>query len=68
MNSDPNRGKARKKVLTKIKVVATQNILAAKNYTLDTVLPNGELLYLKDSANISTGGTSRDVTDHVGTL
>jgi len=66
VNSDPNRGEGHEKVLTAIKVDdITKGILASKNYTLDTVLPAGEVLYLKDSANLSSGGVSRDVTDIV---
>ncbi|MBA3705199.1 MAG: cyanophycin synthetase [Bacteroidetes bacterium] len=65
-NSDPKRGEGHENVLTKIKVDAiTQNILAEKNQTLDSVLPIGKILFLKDTANISTGGTSRDVTEFV---
>ena len=33
--------------------------------TLDTVLPKGEMQKLKDTANLSTGGTATDVTDMV---
>ncbi|HWY11062.1 MAG TPA: Mur ligase family protein, partial [Bacteroidia bacterium] len=33
------------------------------NYTLETVLKKDELCYLKGTANLSTGGTSTDVTD-----
>ncbi len=65
-NKDPDRGEGHEKVLTKIKVdELTMSILTEKQYTLDTVLPIGEILYLKDTANISAGGTSRDVTDIV---
>jgi cyanophycin synthetase len=65
-NNDPNRGDGHEKVLTKIIVDdVTKKILADKKITLDTVLPVGEILLLKDTANISTGGTSRDVTDLV---
>jgi cyanophycin synthetase len=65
-NKDPERGEGHEKVLTKITVdELTMSILLEKNYTLETVLPIGEILYLKDTANISTGGTSRDVTDIV---
>jgi cyanophycin synthetase len=32
---------------------------------LDTVLPEGKELWLKTTANLSTGGTSEDVTDKV---
>ena len=41
------------------------SILARKNLTLDSVLPDGEILFLKDTANLSTGGTARDVTASV---
>lgn len=65
-NQDPDRGEGHEKVLTTIKIDdITNTILAKKNMTLDTVLPIGEILFLKDTANISSGGTSRDVTDRV---
>jgi cyanophycin synthetase len=65
-NKDPRRGEGHENTLTQIKVdEVTENILAAKQLTLDTVLPIGEILFLKDTANISTGGTARDLTDHV---
>ncbi len=66
VNSDPRRGFGHEKVLTEIKIdTATENILAAKGMTLETVLPAGEELWLKPTANLSTGGTATDVTDHV---
>jgi cyanophycin synthetase len=34
-------------------------------YTLDTIPPKDELVLLKPTANLSTGGTSTDVTDEV---
>ncbi|MFL5752892.1 MAG: cyanophycin synthetase [Bacteroidia bacterium] len=65
-NKDPLRGEGHEKVLTTIKVdKITEEILKAKNFTLQDVLPIGEILFLKDTANISTGGTSTDVTDKV---
>lgn len=65
-NSDPDRGDGHEKVMTTIKVdEVTQSILAAKQLSLDSVLIDGQTLYLKDTANISTGGTSADVTDMV---
>jgi len=33
------------------------------NYTLETVPKKDEVVYLKSTANLSTGGTSIDVTD-----
>lgn len=66
VNKDPRRGYGHEKVLTAIKVDdMTLNILQEKNLTLDTVLPENEILYLKSTANISTGGTATDVTDLV---
>lgn len=65
-NTDPNRGEGHEKVMTKIHVdEVTNNILSEKGLTLESILPMGQILLLKDTANISTGGTSRDVTDLV---
>src|SRR6218665_927295 len=65
-NQDPQRGQGHEKVLTTIKIdKVTEGILKRKNLGLDSVLPLGEILYLKDTANIRTGGTSTDVTDSV---
>jgi cyanophycin synthetase len=66
VNSDPRRGFGHEKVLTNITVdKQTENILAEKNLTLETVLPAGENIWLKPTANLSTGGTSTDLTDQV---
>ncbi len=66
VNSDPRRGYGHEKVLTAIKVDHfTQQILDDKGFTLDTVLPKDYELLLKPTANISTGGTAEDITDHV---
>jgi len=62
-NNDPRRGEGHEKTLTSIKIdEQTLTILAKKNLSLDSVLPDGEVLFLKDTANLSTGGTARDVT------
>ena len=66
VNSDPRRGYGHEKVLTAIKVDDfTMDILKAKGLTLDSVLPAKEELWLKPTANLSTGGTATDVTDMV---
>ncbi|MDZ4759084.1 MAG: cyanophycin synthetase [Bacteroidota bacterium] len=66
VNSDSRRGYGHEKVLTQIKIdEASENILRDKNLTLESILPKGETLYLKATANLSTGGTSTDVTDIV---
>ncbi len=66
VNTDPRRGFGHEKVLTVITVdEMTTGILKANNYTLETILPEKEVLRLKDTANLSTGGTSSDVTEIV---
>jgi cyanophycin synthetase len=65
-NQDPRRGYGHENVLTQIDIDG-QTIRLIKNagYELDSVLPEGERLFLKTTANISTGGTAIDVTDEV---
>ncbi len=66
VNKDPRRGYGHEKVLTRIKVDdMTKNILKAEGLSLDDVLENGQMLKLKETANLSTGGTATDVTDIV---
>ncbi len=65
-NKDPRRGFGHEKVLTQITIDQfTQKMLDEKNYTLATVPEKDELVLLKPTANLSTGGTSTDVTDLV---
>ena len=65
-NKDPRRGYGHEKVLTQITVDgSTMKMLDEKGYTLETIPPKGELVLLKTTANLSTGGTSTDVTDEV---
>jgi cyanophycin synthetase len=66
VNSDERRGYGHEKVLTQITLnELTLTLIRGKGYTLDTILKKDEELILKDTANLSTGGTSRDVTDLV---
>lgn len=65
-NEDPRRGYGHENVLTEIAVDRdTLDLLAKKEYTLETIPEKGEIVYLKSTANLSTGGTSIDVTDIV---
>jgi cyanophycin synthetase len=66
VNSDPRRGVGHEKVLTRLELdaKATEH-LEELNYTKDTVLPAGEVVFLRSTANLSTGGTAIDVTDIV---
>ncbi|MBL7701250.1 MAG: cyanophycin synthetase [Ferruginibacter sp.] len=66
VNKDPRRGYGHEKVLTQITIDQfTQKMLDEKGYSLETVPAKGELVLLKPTANLSTGGTSTDVTDEV---
>ncbi|MEG0761982.1 MAG: cyanophycin synthetase, partial [Chryseobacterium sp.] len=65
-NQDPRRGYGHENVLTEISIDKdTTELLEKLHYTLDTVPQKGEVVYLKSTANLSTGGTSIDVTDMV---
>ena len=66
VNKDPRRGYGHEKVLTQITVDDfTWKMLNDQGYTLETVPVKGEQVLLKPTANLSTGGTSTDVTDEV---
>ena len=63
-NEDPRRGYGHENVLTEITIDrTTERLIDNAGYKLDSVLPKDETLYLKSTANLSTGGTSVDVTD-----
>lgn len=65
-NRDPRRGTGHDNVLTKIEVDRTSwQLLEQKGYDLDTVLPTGEICYLRATANLSTGGIAVDRTDDI---
>jgi cyanophycin synthetase len=65
-NKDARRGYGHEKVLTQITVDQfTQKMLNDVGYTLETVPAKKERVMLKPTANLSTGGTSSDVTDEV---
>lgn len=66
VNRDPRRGYGHEKELTQITINdLTKNIIKGEGYTLSSVLGKDERLILKDTANLSTGGTAEDVTDIV---
>ncbi|MEA5449591.1 cyanophycin synthetase [Leptolyngbya sp. CCNP1308] len=65
-NQDPRRGVGHDNLLTRIEVDRTTwQLLDRKGYTLDTVLPEGEMCYLRATANLSTGGIAIDRTDDI---
>ncbi|MEN9549651.1 MAG: hypothetical protein RIR12_2242 [Bacteroidota bacterium] len=65
-NKDPRRGFGHEKVLTQITIDQfTQKMLDDAGITLAYIPAKGERVLLKPTANLSTGGTSTDVTDEV---
>lgn len=66
INQDPNRGEGHDNVLTKIAIDrASVALLEKQGYRLDTILPVGEVAYLRATANLSTGGIAVDRTDDI---
>jgi cyanophycin synthetase len=65
-NKDPRRGYGHENVLTEITIDRdTTDLLEKRGYSLDTVPAKEEVVYLKSTANLSTGGTSIDITDMI---
>src|SRR4029453_13745934 len=66
VNRDSRRGIGHEKILTKIEIDdLSLALLAGPDPTPRSVPEKGETVYLKSTANLSTGGISRDVTDSV---
>jgi cyanophycin synthetase len=65
-NQNPMRGEGHEKPLTQIKVDEIMTAYLCKaGLSLDDVPPRGETVFLRESINLSTGGTAKDVTDDV---
>lgn len=66
VNQDPRRGIGHEKVLTRLELDHQAHRLMKKaGFDEKTVLPEGELFFLRSTANLSTGGTAIDMTDVV---
>ena len=63
LNRDPSRDELRRHRVTLDGEL--KRLLARAGHELDTVLPEGEVLALRSTANVSTGGCAIDVTDQV---
>ena len=62
-NADPRRGVGHEKVLTRIKVDdAAVELVREQGYSMDDVPPDGEMIKLTLTGNMSTGGISIDRT------
>jgi len=65
-NSNPLRGEGHQKPLTKIKIDDVMLLLIDKaKMDLDSIPQAGEIVYLRENDNLSTGGIAIDVTDDV---
>ncbi|MGD1863596.1 MAG: cyanophycin synthetase [Phormidesmis sp.] len=65
-NLNPKRGDGHDNILTKIQLDrTTDKLLESQGLTLDTVLDVDEVCYLRETANLSTGGTAVDRTDQI---
>ena len=66
VNSDPRRGIGHEKVLTRLELDhQAERLMSKAGLDKDSVLPEGEIFYLRSTANLSTGGTAIDMTDVV---
>ena len=64
VNEDPRRGVGHEKVLTRLELDAqAHKMLARAGLTAESVPEPGTTVYLRSTANLSTGGTATDVTD-----
>ena len=65
-HGNPLRGDAKKTPLKKIELGEIEELqLKEQGFNFETVLENGEIAYLRENSNISTGGDSIDMTDEV---
>ena len=66
VNRDPQRGDGHDNVLTRITIdKLTLDLLGKQGYAMDSVLPIGERVFLRATANLSTGGIAVDRTDEI---
>jgi len=66
VNDDPRRGVGHEKVLTRLEFDhQAERLLKELDYGRDTVPEKDHAVYLRSTANLSTGGTAIDVTDSI---
>ncbi|MGB7904970.1 MAG: cyanophycin synthetase [Steroidobacteraceae bacterium] len=64
VNQDPRRGVGHEKVLTRLELDAQAlKMLEKVDMTPESIPVPGQIVYLRSTANLSTGGTATDVTD-----
>lgn len=63
LNNDPKRGEGHEKPLTRLKIdKEVIKFLSQHNYVMESILKNGEKVYLRQNCNLSTGGIAEDCT------
>jgi cyanophycin synthetase len=66
VNRDPRRGEGHETVMTRIRLDDhVRGVLAKVGLSIDSVPARGQVVYLCDTANLSTGGTAIDRTDDI---
>jgi cyanophycin synthetase len=66
VNQDPRRGVGHEKVLTRLELDdQASRLIGEAGLTPASVLPEGQVFYLRSTGNLSTGGTSIDKTDAI---
>jgi len=64
VNQDPRRGVGHEKVLTRLELDAqAHKMLERASLTAASIPQKGQVVFLRSTANLSTGGTATDVTD-----
>ncbi|MEK6259234.1 MAG: cyanophycin synthetase [Planctomycetota bacterium] len=65
-NKDPRRGEDHATSLSKLRIdEIAKGVLAEQGLTVDSVPAAGQVVLIRRNANLSTGGSATDVTDHV---
>jgi cyanophycin synthetase len=63
LNAEPIRQKGDKGKLSKIEIdEITAKLISDREYNFDSILPKGEILFLKNSGNMKLGGSAKDVS------
>jgi cyanophycin synthetase len=66
VNEDPRRGHGHGSALTRIRMDAAAELtLTKQGLNWESIPPAGQVVFLRDNSNLSTGGTATDVTDEV---
>ncbi|NNU14768.1 cyanophycin synthetase [Parvularcula sp. ZS-1/3] len=66
VNKDPRRGAGHENMLTRLELGKREiEVMGEAGHSPDSVPGEGEIVFLRKTANLSTGGTAIDVTDTI---